>query len=52
MDFEQKFYKTSARKWWKISNVTSIVDNNPLQVMTPRSYRFVSKYNKLIQLNY
>jgi len=39
MDFEQKFYKTSARKWWKISNVTSIVDNNPLQVMTPRSYR-------------
>jgi len=42
MDFEQKFYKTSARKWWKISNVTSIVDNNPLQVMTPRSYRKLS----------
>jgi len=42
MDFEQKFYKTSARKWWKISNVTSTVDNNPKQVMTPRSYRKLS----------
>lgn len=42
MDFEQKFYKTSARKWWKISNVTSKIDLNPVQVMAARSYRQLS----------